>query len=280
VTIAANPRPEVTVIQPPRGRMLLDLKELWAHRELLFFLTWRDIKVRYKQTYIGVAWAVLQPFIIMLVFSELFGKIGKFPTQGLPGPIFYFIGLLPWTYFAKSVSVASLSLVSNAPLVTKIYFPRILLPASACLGTLVDFFASMVVLVLMFLWFGIRPTGQALWIVPLIGLAVTASLGISLWLSAINVKYRDVQQAVPFLIQIGMFVTPVIYPAELVPEAYQIWYGLNPMVAVVEGFRWALAGAPFPAAGMMAVSIAVSLVLLISGLWYFTRAEREFADVV
>jgi len=271
---------KVTVIQPRHGLAGIDFGELWRYRELLGFFVARDIKVKYKQTYIGVAWAVLQPLITMIVFTLFFGRLAKMPSEGLPYPVFSFIGLLPWTYFATALQFSSTSLVANSQMVKKIYFPRALLPASSAVAALLDLAIAMVFLVVLLAWYGMVPSGRIVWLPFFILLAFITALGCGLWLAAINVKYRDVQFTMPFLIQIWLFVTPVVYPSSIVPANLRFILGLNPMAAVVEGFRWALANSPFPPAGMMAASVAVSLLALVGGAVYFHTMEKEFADVV
>ena len=232
----------VLVIRPTSGFVPLDLHELWNYRELLYFLTWRDIKVRYKQTIMGIAWAVIQPLFMMLIFTVFFGRLAKIPSDGLPYPIFVFTALLPWQMFSRALTDASTSLVVNERLITKVYFPRLLVPASAVLASLVDFTIALVLLVGMMFYYGIVPTG-AVWTLPLfILLALMTALGIGFWLSALDATYRDVRYTLPFLTQLWLFATPVVYPASMVPDNWRLLYGLNPMAGVVEGFRWALLG--------------------------------------
>jgi lipopolysaccharide transport system permease protein len=254
--------------------------DVWRYRELVFFLTWRDISVRYKQTALGVAWAVIQPFFTMLVFTIFFGQLGRIPSDGLPYPIFSFCALLPWQLFAYSLSESSNSLVANQNLISKVYFPRVVIPLASTLGGLLDFLISFVVLLGMMLFYQIRPT-TAVWTLPFfVLLALVTALGVGLWLSALNVEYRDVRYTIPFLTQFWMFLTPIAYPASLVPEQWRLLYGINPMVGVVEGFRWALLGTGNPPGLLMAVSVMAALLLFISGLYYFRRMERTFADKV
>ncbi len=268
------------VIRPTSGWPSLDLPGLWEYRELLYFLTWRDIKVRYKQTALGIAWAVIQPFMIMVVFSIFFGHLAKVPSDGFPYPIFAFSALLPWQLFAHALSESSNSLVANERLITKIYFPRLVIPLSAALSGLVDFvFAFFVLLGLMF-YYGIVPSG-ALWALPFfILLAVTTALGVGFWLSALNVQYRDVRYAIPFITQLWLFLSPVAYPSSMIPPPWRVIYGLNPMAGVIEGFRWALLGKAEGPGPLLAVSVVVVTLLLIGGLFYFRRMEKTFADVV
>jgi lipopolysaccharide transport system permease protein len=248
---------------------------------LLYFFIWRDVKVRYKQTAIGAAWAIIQPLLTMVLFTLVFDKFAKVPSNGLPYPIFSFAALLPWLYFSKGLTQSTLSLVNNANLITKVYFPRLLLPISALFAGFVDFGISFVVLLGMLFWYGITPNGNALYFPAFILLMTLSALSVSLWLSAINVRYRDVGQAVPFLIQIWLFASPVAYPSSAVPEDWRLLYNLNPLAGVIEGFRWALLSEQrtldFPVIG---VSIAMVLALLISGLIFFKRMEETFADVV
>ncbi len=266
-------------ILPPRG-FDLDLTELWAERELLYFLVWRDIKVRYKQTAIGAAWVVLQPFLTMVVFSIFFGKLAKLPSNGLPYPIFYYCALLPWTYFAGALQNATNTVVEHQRVITKVYFPRLLLPLSSVLSGLLDFGIGLIVLMAMMLYYRIG-AGPAFLLVPaFLLLAILTALGVGLWLAALNAMYRDVRYALPFLVQFWLFASPVAYPSTLVPEKWRWLYGLNPMAGVVEGFRWAQTGrgpAPGP---MLFASVGAVLVLLVGGLLYFQKVEGTIADVV
>jgi lipopolysaccharide transport system permease protein len=268
------------VIEPPARWEALRLREVWAYRELLYFLTWRDVKVRYKQTAIGAAWAVLQPLLAMAVFSIVFGVLIRVPSDGLPYPVFAYVALLPWTFFSTALTRASASLVNDASLITKVYFPRLLLPVSAVLAMTLDFGVAFVLLLAMMAWYGIVP-GLALLTLPLfLMLAFITALGCGLWLAALNVRYRDIAHVTPFLIQIWFFLTPVAYPSSIVPERWRALYGLNPMTGVVEGFRWALLDAPAPPGATMAVSTAVVALLFVGGLFSFRRMEHAFADVV
>ncbi len=268
------------ILKPSSGFVPLNLRDIWKYRELLYFLTWRDIKVRYKQTFLGMAWAVVQPFFMMLIFTVFFGRLAKVSSDGLPYPIFVYTALLPWQLFSRALTDASTSLVVNERLITKVYFPRLLIPASAVLASLVDFGIAFVLLLGMMLYYSIAPTG-AVWTLPLfILLALMSALGIGFWLSALNAQYRDIRYTLPFLTQIWLFVTPVVYPASLVPEGWRLLYGLNPMTGVVEGFRWALLGKGGGIEPMLAVSVIVILVTFIGGLYYFRRMERTLADVV
>jgi len=273
-------------IQPSQGWTSLRLGEVWEYRELLYFLVWRDVKVRYKQTAFGVAWAVLQPLLTMLIFTIFFGGLARVGSDGLPYPLFSYAGLLPWTFFAQGLSQSSNSLVGSANLIKKVYFPRLVVPLSAVLGGVVDFAVAFLVLFGLMAYFRTWPSASAFALPLFLLLAIVASLGAGLWLSALNVEYRDFRYVVPFLTQIWLFVTPVIYPASRVEEKLRdlglpTWlYGLNPMVGVVQGFRWALLGhTPFPTGSLLASS-AVSILLLISGAFFFRRMEKTFADIV
>lgn len=270
----------VTVIAPTRGWAALNLGELWRFRELVYFLTWRNIKVRYKQTAIGAAWALLQPILTMLVFTLLFSRIAHVSSNGVPYPLFSFSGLLPWTVFATALNLAGTSLVSDANLVSKVYFPRLAVPLAAVLAGVVDLVLSFVVLIAMMAVYGLPPTMAVVTLPLFILLTFITTLAVSLWLAALNVKYRDVRYAIPFLTQIWMFLTPVAYASSMIPPRWRLIYGLNPMTGVVEGFRWALLGTEQAPGGLVYVSTGVVLVLLVGGLCYFRRMEREFADVI
>ncbi len=272
--------PPVTVIRPSKGWFKLDFKELWEYRELLYFFIWRDIKVRYKQTVIGAAWAVIQPFFTMVVFSLFFGKLAKIPSGGIPYPIFYYSALVPWMYFAGALQNATNTVVEHQKVITKVYFPRVILPIAASLSGLLDFGIAFVVLLGMMLFYGIVPT-LAVFTLPLFTLLATlTALGVGLWLSALNALYRDVRYAVPFLVQFWLFASPVAYPGSLVPEHWRAVYGLNPMAGVIEGFRWALLGKGQAPGAMLAASVGAVILILIGGLFYFRRTEATMADVV
>jgi lipopolysaccharide transport system permease protein len=273
--------PRSVVIKPITGWTALNLKDLWIYRELVYFLTWRNLKVRYKQTALGAAWAILQPFLTMVVFSIFFGNLAKVPSDGVPYPIFSYTALLPWTLFAKALTDASHSLVQSSHMITKVYFPRLILPLASILSGLVDFALAFLVLFFMMLYYGIVPTA-AVWTLPLfVLLAMITALGVGFWLSAMNVLYRDIGYVLPFLTQFWMTLTPIAYPASLLPEQWRLVYALNPMTGVVEGFRWALLGSTASApTGMLAVSTTISIIVLITGLYYFKRMERRFADMV
>jgi lipopolysaccharide transport system permease protein len=260
--------------------MALDLAEFWAYRELLYFFVWRDIKVRYKQTVIGAAWAVLQPLMTMLVFSLFFGMLAKIPSQGLPYPVFYYCALLPWTYFATAMQSATNIVVEQQRVITKVYFPRVVLPIASVLSGLVDFAIAFVVFLPMMAYYHIVPTAAVLWLPVFTLLAVLTALGVGLWLSALNALYRDVRYIVPFLVQFWMFGSPVAYPSSLVPVKWRWLYGLNPMAGVIEGFRWALTGHGQPPGILLAASSAAVVLLVLSGLVYYHAMEGTIADVV
>ncbi|MBA4374003.1 MAG: phosphate ABC transporter permease [Thermodesulfovibrio sp.] len=270
----------VTRIEPSRGWVSLRLSELCGYYELFYVLIWRDIKVRYKQTVIGVAWAIIQPFFTMVVFSIFFGRLAKMPSDGIPYPIFSFAALVPWTFFSNGLSKASNSLVSNSNIIKKIYFPRMLLPIAGVMSGIVDFLLAGVMLIGMMLYFGIVPTINVLWLPLFLLLALATSLGVSLWLSALNVQFRDVQHIIPFLTQIWLFATPIAYPSSLLSEPWKTLYGLNPMAGVVEGFRWALLGTNAAPGPLILVSAAVTVLLVLGGAYYFRRMEKTFADIV
>lgn len=268
------------VIRPSKGWIQLNLRELWEYRELLFFLVWRDVKVRYKQTAFGAIWAILQPFLTMVVFSIFFGRLAGVPSDGIPYPVFAFTALLPWQLFAHSLMESSNSLVTNERLITKVYFPRLAIPIAAVLGGLLDFGIAFGVLVLMMLFFGLVPNFAILTLPFFILLAIATALAVGLWLSALNVQYRDVRYVIPFLTQFWLFATPIAYPSSLIPEPWRAVYGLNPMAGVVEGFRWALLGKTSDTLSLQIVSIIIVGVLLVGGLIYFRRMEKTFADVI
>jgi homopolymeric O-antigen transport system permease protein len=280
----ASPYPEANLpvfrIEPSRGWVDLKLRELWEYRELLHFLAWRDVKVRYKQTLLGGAWAIIQPLSAMVVFSLIFGRLAKMPSDGVPYPIFSLAALVPWTFFANGLSHVSNSLVGSANLIKKVYFPRLVMPIAAVLAGLIDFLLAFVVLLAMMFYYGLVPTLNALWLPMLLLLALVAALGAGLWLAAMNVQFRDVRYIVPFLIQLWLFATPIVYPSNLLSEPWRTLYGLNPMAGVVEGFRWALLGTDTAPGPMVVVSGLVALGLLIGGVFYFRRLEKTFADVV
>jgi len=271
--------PEV-LIEASEPLLALRLGDLWKYHELLFFLVWRDVKVRYKQTVLGAAWAILQPILAMLMFTVIFGRMAHMPSDNIPYPLFVYTALLPWQLFAFALTESSNSLVANQHLIRKVYFPRLIVPVAAVLVGLVDFSVSLLVLVGMMIWYHVRVAPTAVLFLPFLVLAVITALSVGLWLSALNIKYRDVKHIVPFLTQVWMFATPVAYSASLVPAKWKLLYGLNPMTGVVEGFRWALLGSATGSGPMMPVSIAAVVFLLLTGLIYFRRVERSFADLV
>ncbi|MDX2089252.1 MAG: ABC transporter permease [Kofleriaceae bacterium] len=256
------------------------MSELWAYRELVFFLTWRDIKVRYKQTVLGAAWAILQPLMTMVVFSVFFGRLAKMPSDGIPYPIFSFAGLVPWTFFAGALVQSSNSLVGSSQLVKKIYFPRLAIPIAGVLAGLVDLALAFCVLFVLMIGYGVMPSVQILWLPLFIAMALATALGVGLWLAALNVQFRDVRYVVPFITQFWMFATPIAYPSSMLDEPWRTVYGLNPMVGVVEGVRWSLLETTISPGPQLAVSACAALVVLISGAYYFRRMETTFADVI
>jgi lipopolysaccharide transport system permease protein len=275
-----DPHDVVTTIAPSHGWVSLRLREVWEYRELLYFLIWRDVKVRYKQTILGVLWAILQPLSTMVVFSLFFGKLAKMPSDELPYPVFSLAALVPWTFFANALSQSSDSLVGSSSMIKKVYFPRLVVPMSASLAGLIDFTIAFIVLLCMMAGFGIAPTWNVVWLPAFLVLAYTTSLGVGLWLSALNVQFRDVKHTIPFLTQLWMFATPIAYPSSLLSEPWRTVYGLNPLAGVVEGFRWALLGSGRAPGPMIFLSAAVSACILCSGAFYFRRMEKTFADVV
>ncbi|HET9010732.1 MAG TPA: ABC transporter permease [Gemmatimonadaceae bacterium] len=267
------------VIEARGGLGALDLRELWHYRDLLYFLTWREISIRYKQTLLGFAWAIIQPLTAMVVFTVFLGRLAKVPSDGIPYPVFSYLGLLPWTYFANAVTRSGSSLVANANLLSKVYFPRVLIPVSGVLSAAVDFAIAFVVLIGLMLWYGITPAWTTLWLIPLTLLTALASAGVGMWLASLNVKYRDVQHAVPFLIQVWMYATPVVYPASIVPAKWRTLFALNPLAGIVEAYRAATLGRPLDWS-TLGVSTAATLGLLAAGTIAFRRMERQFADIV
>jgi lipopolysaccharide transport system permease protein len=267
-------------IEPSKGWISIDFKELWEYRELLYFLTWRDIKVRYKQTVLGAAWAIIQPFFTMVVFSLFFGHLAKVPSDNVPYPIFSYAALVPWTFFANGLSSSSNSVVGSRSLVTKIYFPRLLVPLGTVTSGAVDFVLAFLVLLAMMVFYGIAPTMNVVWLPLLLLLAFITSLGVGLWFSALNVQFRDVRHVIPFVTQFWLFATPVAWASSMLPQPWRTLYAINPMAGVVEGFRWALIGTDTQPGPMIAVSSVVAVTLLVSGAFYFRRMERTFADVV
>jgi lipopolysaccharide transport system permease protein len=272
--------PPSIVLQPSQGWVGLNLQKLWQYRELLYFLSWRDVKVRYKQTLLGAAWAIMQPVLTMLVFSLFFGKLAKIPSDGIPYPLFVYVALVPWTLFANALTQSSNSLVQNANLLKKVYFPRLVMPISSVISGVVDFLCASLALAALMLFYGVFPTGNMIWLPFLLVLAFGTALGVGLWLSAINVQFRDVRHAVPFLNQFWMIATPIAYPSSLLTEPWRTLFAVNPMVGVVEGFRWALLDSQTAPGPMMLVSALVSLCILVTGAFYFRRMEKTFADTV
>jgi lipopolysaccharide transport system permease protein len=275
-----NEKEMVIHIKPSSGWSSLKLGELWRYRELVYFFAWRDLKVRYKQTILGATWAILQPFLTMVVFSIFFGRLAEVPSDGLPYPVFSFAALVPWTFFANGLTQGSNSVVANAGMVKKIYFPRLTLPVATVMAGLVDFALAFAVLIGMMYFYRIAPTSNIVWLPLFLLLALITALGASLWFAALNVRFRDVRYIVPFLVQLWLFLTPIAYSSEIVPEQWRLIYSLNPMVGVVEGFRWALLGTNTEPGPMVVVSAFVSLFLLVTGVIYFRRMERSFADIV
>ena len=265
-------------IAPPSGWLELNLREVWAYRELLYFLVWRDLKVRYKQTVIGVGWVIIQPLFTMLVFTFFFGRLAKMPSGGLPYPVFYYCALLPWMYFASALTNATNTVVEQEKVITKVYFPRVLLPISSVLSGLVDFSVSFVLAIGLMMVYHITPKPTALLVPVFLLLAIATALGTGLWLSALNALYRDVRYTIPFLVQVWMFASPVAYPSTLIPVRWRWLYGLNPMAGVIEGFRWSLTGVGQPPSAFLLVSAAAVVVLLVGGLIYFKNMEGTIAD--
>jgi lipopolysaccharide transport system permease protein len=267
-------------IQASKGWVPLKIRDLWEYRELIYFLTWGNVKIRYKQTVLGAAWAIVQPFLTMLVFSLFFGKLAKVPSDNTPYPIFTFAALVPWTFFSNSLRLASNSLIGSAHLITKVYFPRLAIPIATVLSGVVDFAIAFAMLLIMMLYYGITPSARMLWLPLFFLLALVASLGASLWLSAMGVEYRDVQHVMPFVLQFWLFATPIAYSSTMLSEPWRTVYGLNPMVGVVEGFRWALLRTHTAPGPIIMISSAAAAITLISGAFYFRRMERTFADMV
>ena len=270
----------LTVIRPVSGWPSIDFPELWAYRELAATLAWRDFRVRYRQTAIGIGWAVLQPALMTLVFTVVFGKFANFPSEDLPYPVFTFSGILLWTYFASALTRSSACLVTNSAFITKVYFPRMLLPLSSVTSPVIDFVFASSVLVVLMAWFHVPPEATTLLAPLFLLLAGLTALGVGMWLAAINVRYRDVPYAIPFLLLMWMFLTPVFYSSRELPEHWQWLYSLNPMTGVIEGFRWAVVGTPAPSLAQLAVSLGVAAVLLVTGLAFFKRSEPSFADTI
>jgi lipopolysaccharide transport system permease protein len=271
----------ITVIQASRGWVPLRLSDLWEYREVLYYLVWRDLKVRYRQTLLGVAWAFIQPLFAMVLFTVIFGKLVKVPSDGLPYAVFALAGLVPWNFFSNALTQSSNSLVVNSALLRKVYFPRLLLPLGRVLGCLPDLGLAFGLLLVMAWWYGLRPTPASLaWVPALIGLALLTALAAGIWLSALNVRFRDIQHLVPFLVQLWMFATPIVYPSSLLPPRWRTLYALNPMVGVVDGFRWALLGSGTAPSATMAASALGAVIILATGAFFFRRVEKSFADIV
>jgi lipopolysaccharide transport system permease protein len=268
------------IVQPHRGLFNIDFRILWYYQELFYFLIWREVKIRYKQTALGVAWAIFQPLLTMGIFTAIFGTFVKVPSDGLPYPVFAFAALLPWTYFAEALSRSSGSLVGDANLIRKVYFPRLIIPLAAVASPLVDFSWAFFLLLIMMAWYEITPTWGIVALPGFLLLALLTALAVGLWLSALNVRYRDIRHTIPFLVQIWMYASPVAYSLNLVPEGWRVVYALNPLVGVIEGFRWALLGKDIPAFGVMIVSMSVVVLLLLGGMVFFQRMERTFADII
>lgn len=269
----------LVIIEPGRELGLAGLLEVWRYRDLLYFLTWREISVRYKQTVLGILWAILQPAMTMIVFTVVLGRLARVPSDGVPYPIFSYLGLLPWTYFSSALTRCATSLVANSGLLTKVYFPRVLIPVSATLSALADFLVAFLLLIALMAFHGIRPSWSSLWLAPLVVLTTVAATGIGMWLSALNVQYRDIQYAIPVVIQLWMFVTPVVYPASLVPERWRLILALNPMTGIVEGYRSAVLGRPLDWTSLSVAVVVVAMATLL-GSRRFRKMERIFADVV
>jgi lipopolysaccharide transport system permease protein len=272
--------PPSIVVQPSKSLLSLDLRAVWQYQELLYFLVWREVKVRYKQTALGIAWAMLQPLMTMVIFTVVFGMFVNIASDGLAYPIFAYTALLPWTYFGEAITRSSVSLVSDANLIRKVYFPRLIMPLAAVVSPAVDFVLSFLLLLGMMAWFGIAPSWRVLTLPFFLFLALVTALSVSLWLSALNVRYRDVRHTIPFLVQFWMYASPVAYSASLVPERWRLLYGLNPIAGVIEGFRWALLGKASPDLAVIMASAGMVMALLIGGLVFFKRMERTFADVI
>jgi lipopolysaccharide transport system permease protein len=271
----------VVLIRPSKGWVGLRLGDLWEYRELIYFLTWRDIKVRYKQSVLGIMWAIINPFMSMVVYTIFFGTLAKIPSDGVPYPIFSYTGLLPWILFSSALSVASRSMVSSGNMISKIYFPRMIVPLASVMASVVDFLIAFVILIGMMIFYSVTPTIAMLWLPLLILLALISALGVGFWSSALMVRYRDVGYLMPFVTELWKFITPVVYPASMIPEKWRLLYALNPMTGVVEGFRYALLGTTQGISlPMILVSSGIAILVLISGLFYFRRMEKQFADMI
>ena len=280
-TLEQKKKPPVVVIKPSKGWVGLKLNDLWLYRELVYFLTWRDIKVRYKQSVLGILWAILKPFMAMVVFTIFFGNFARIPSDGLPYPIFSYTATLPWELFAAALGVASRSMVSNSNMVSKIYFPRMIIPLASVMSSVVDFFIGFTILIGMMIFYRVTPSIAILWLPLLILLALVTALGVGFWSSALMVRYRDVGYIMPFIANLWMYLTPVVYPSSMIPEKWRLVYALNPMTGVVEGFRYALLGTTQSVSGgMILVSTLIAVIVLISGMFYFRRMEKQFADMI
>ncbi len=279
MSVQSIPR-EVNEIRPRTGWTNFGLKEVWAQRELLYFLVWRDLKVRYSQAVLGTAWTVLQPILAVVIFTVIFGYFAKLPSDGVPYPVFAFAAILPWTYFSEAVRRSSFGLVGDSALVKKVYFPRLIIPIANIVSPLIDFFVSLVVLVMLMLWYGMMPTANLIALPALLALSAALALAIGLWLGPINVRYRDVMHTLPFVLQIWMYATPIVYPLSMVPERFKVLYSLNPTVGLIEGFRWALLGKGSLDLAALGISACVTVVALVGGLLWFRREERHFADII
>jgi lipopolysaccharide transport system permease protein len=272
---------QVRIIRAKRGLININFKELWLYRELFFFLAWRDILVRYKQTVVGIAWAVIRPIVTMIVFTIIFGKLAKLPSDGVPYPLLSFVGLLPWQFFSNALSESSNSVVANANMVSKIYFPRLIIPAATIISGIVDFVLSCVILIFIMIWYKVIPDLNLIWLPLFFLLALFFSFGIGLWFSALNVKFRDVRHIVPFIVQFGLYISPVGFSSSVIPEKWRVIYSLNPMVSVIDGFRWSIFGDKIPLniPGVL-ISIIVVLLIFLSGAYYFRKMESTFADII
>ena len=280
-TLDQKRKSNVVLIKPSKGWVGLRLSDLWAYRELIYFLTWRDIKVRYKQSVLGILWAILKPFMAMVVFTIFFGNFAKIPSDGIPYPIFSYTATLPWELFATALSVASRSMVANSNMVSKIYFPRMIVPLASVMSSVVDFFIGFIILIGMMIYYGFTPTLATLWLPLLILLALITALGVGFWTSALMVRYRDMGYIMPFISNLWMYLTPVVYSSTMIPEKWRLIYFLNPMTGVVEGFRYALLGtARSGSVGMILLSAVIAIIILITGMFYFRRMEKQFADMI
>lgn len=277
--MSSSTRP-VTLIRPSSGWFDLDLGSVWRYRELLFYLVWREVKIRYKQAALGVAWAIMQPLLTVVIFTAIFGMFARFPSDGLPYPVFALAAVLPWTYFAEALRRSSTGLVSDSDLVRKIYFPRLIIPVAGVGSPLVDFLFGMIILIALMLWYGLVPGWTILLLPVWLAITLCLALAIGFWLGPINVRYRDVMHTLPFVIQVWMFATPIVYPLRMIPEKWQALYSLNPMVGIIEGFRWSLLGTGHPNVLAISISFGIIAVALVSGAVYFRKMERSFADVI